>query len=206
MIGTKGWFPDPQGQPGQRYFDGQRWTEHFTAPAPPPPPVSVVVNNNIATPAPSVAVAVSAGGTNHALHLILTVLTCGMWLPVWLLIAIVSGSSSSSVAVAGPGGVVADTGAKNRTALIVGAVFLAIVILGNAIEHPWLFVPIFLLAGAGGAFFWKQKAAKDAQKLEVLENYRRDVVAHRADTENKFAQEGDPRGTYGDFPPPPDLR
>ena len=61
MTGPKGWFPDPQGQPGQRYFDGQRWTEHFTAPAPPPPPVSVVVNNNIATPVPSVAVAVSAG-------------------------------------------------------------------------------------------------------------------------------------------------
>jgi hypothetical protein len=21
-----GWFPDPSGQPGQRYYDGQRWT------------------------------------------------------------------------------------------------------------------------------------------------------------------------------------
>src|SRR5258707_3794589 len=24
-----GWFPDPTGQPGQRYYDGQRWTQHF---------------------------------------------------------------------------------------------------------------------------------------------------------------------------------
>jgi hypothetical protein len=29
-----GWWPDPGGQPGQRYHDGQRWTEHF-APSPP---------------------------------------------------------------------------------------------------------------------------------------------------------------------------
>jgi Protein of unknown function (DUF2510)/Domain of unknown function (DUF4352) len=28
-----GWYPDPSGAPGQRYFDGQQWTSH----APPPP-------------------------------------------------------------------------------------------------------------------------------------------------------------------------
>ncbi len=168
--------------------------------------MSVVVNNNIATPAPSVAVAVSGGGTNHALHLVLTVLSCGMWLPIWILIAIFEsvGRPSASVAVGGPGGTSVST--RRPGTLIVGGVFIALVILGQAAAHPWLFVPIFLLAGAGGAFFWKQKVAKDAQKLEVLENYRRDVVAHRADTENKFAQEDDPRGTYGDFPPPEDLK
>jgi len=204
VIGPTGWFPDPHGQPGQRYFDGQRWTEHFTPSPPPPPPVSVVVNNNIATPAPSVAVAVSGGGTNHALHLVLTVLSCGMWLPIWILIAIFDsvGRPSASVAVDGSGGTRVST-RRPGTPLIVGAVFLALVILGQALAHPWLFVPIFLLAGAGGAFFWKQKVAKDAQNLEVLESYRRDVLAHRADTENKLAQEGDPRGTYGNFPPPP---
>lgn len=30
-----GWYPDPSGQPGQRYFDGRQWTTQ----APPPPPV-----------------------------------------------------------------------------------------------------------------------------------------------------------------------
>ncbi len=25
-----GWYPDPQGQPRHRYWDGQRWTDHFT--------------------------------------------------------------------------------------------------------------------------------------------------------------------------------
>ena len=35
MNPPAGWHPDPSGQPGQRYYDGQRWTEHF---APPPAP------------------------------------------------------------------------------------------------------------------------------------------------------------------------
>jgi Protein of unknown function (DUF2510) len=57
-----GWFPDPGGQPGQRYFDGHWCNEHF-APTPPP-----------SAPAPlPVAIAVSSGGgANHALHAVLT--------------------------------------------------------------------------------------------------------------------------------------
>ena len=92
-----GWYPDPSGQPGQRYFDGQRWTKHFT----PTPPRMLVTP----APAPSVAVAVSAGGgTNHALHRILTLLTCGLWLPIWILVAIFdSGGGSSAVAISGAG-------------------------------------------------------------------------------------------------------
>jgi uncharacterized RDD family membrane protein YckC len=32
-----GWYPDPAGTGGQRYFDGTTWTEHFV---PPPPPMA----------------------------------------------------------------------------------------------------------------------------------------------------------------------
>jgi hypothetical protein len=28
-----GWYPDPNGTPQQRYWDGARWTEHYAAPA-----------------------------------------------------------------------------------------------------------------------------------------------------------------------------
>ena len=28
-----GWYPDPNGGPQQRYWDGARWTEHYAAPA-----------------------------------------------------------------------------------------------------------------------------------------------------------------------------
>jgi hypothetical protein len=46
--------------------------------------------------------------------------------------------------------------------------------------------------------FWRYRMAK----LKVLEEYRRDVVAHRADEENELFHEGDPRGTHGRYPPP----
>src|ERR1019366_3601220 len=35
-----GWFADPAGSGGQRYFDGTNWTEHVMPPPPPPPPAT----------------------------------------------------------------------------------------------------------------------------------------------------------------------
>jgi hypothetical protein len=32
-----GWFPDPEGRPTQRWWDGTRWTEHMQSVAPPRP-------------------------------------------------------------------------------------------------------------------------------------------------------------------------
>ena len=32
MTTPAGWYPDPSGQPGQRYFDGTNWTEHRAQP------------------------------------------------------------------------------------------------------------------------------------------------------------------------------
>ena len=65
--------PDPHGAAGQRWFDGERYTEHFVPARPPiyPSGQTVVV-----------------GGTNHALHAILTIFTCGLWAPIWVLVAI----------------------------------------------------------------------------------------------------------------------
>jgi len=33
-----GWYTEPSGFGGQRWWDGHQWTEHATAPPPPPPP------------------------------------------------------------------------------------------------------------------------------------------------------------------------
>lgn len=33
-----GWYPDPDGSPGQRYYNGTQWTENRAAPQAPPPP------------------------------------------------------------------------------------------------------------------------------------------------------------------------
>lgn len=68
---TAGWYVDPSGS-GQRYFDGTRWTEHHTPAAVQHGPV------------------VTYSGPNHALHAVVSLFTCGLWLPVWLVIAVIS--------------------------------------------------------------------------------------------------------------------
>jgi hypothetical protein len=53
-----GWYSVPG---GIRWWDGEQWTPHFRQP---PPPI------------------------NHVLHLLLTVLTFGVWGFVWALLAV----------------------------------------------------------------------------------------------------------------------
>ena len=165
--------------------------------------------------------AVGGGGSGgaHAVHAILTLLTCGLWLPIWLIFAIVDAFSNKSPTVAvgsagapaapfygapmqtpparqpstskGPGKVVTSV-----LGAIVG-VFSGLMLLGLIIEHPWLLALVIPAAGVGGVFFWRYRMAK----LKVLEDYRRDVVGHRAEHQDKLVNEGDPRGTYGAYPP-----
>lgn len=185
-----GWHPDPSGRPGQRYHDGQRWTEHFV-PIPPPTPA-----------APAVAVAVSAGGgTNHGLHLVLTLLSCGLWLPIWILAAIFGGGSSSSVAVGSGAGAIAQT-SNRRPLLVVGAIFAGMVVLGTAAEHPWLFIVLAVLGIAAGFGFWTLRSAQQREEQQRREQFERDMIANRADHEDRLYQQGDPRGTHGQYPPP----
>ena len=96
-----GWYPDPDnhtgfrygGVPSMRYFDGGQWTESRT-PMPrrqqrqQAPQQPIIVNQQFA---PQTPVVVYNSGTNHGLHLVLTLLTCGMWLPVWIILVIVNG-------------------------------------------------------------------------------------------------------------------
>lgn len=62
-----GWYPTRE---GQRYWDGEAWTDHIA-----PAPVQTVV----AVPEPY--------RTNHVLHLLLTFLTFGAWGVVWAFVA-----------------------------------------------------------------------------------------------------------------------
>lgn len=183
-----GWYPDPAGRPGQRYHDGQRWTEHF-APPPLPYPYPAQPGGYYPQQPPAVAVAVSTGGgVNHALHAVLTFFTCGMWLPVWILVAIFGSSSGSAVAVAGPGATVHP----NRKPLIVAGVVLGWIMLGASLQHPWLLAILIPTIGIGGLIFWMRK---DDEK-------RKRLAAH-AEYEDRLYYEGDPRGTYGRYMPPP---
>ena len=76
------------------------------------------------------------------------------------------------------------------------------VVLGIITAHPWLLVVLVPIVGAGGFFFWKYKSAQDRRDQELRDQYRRDVLADRADYEDRLYAEGDPRGTYGRYPPP----
>ena len=160
----------------------------------------------------------------HVVHLLLTLLTCGMWLPIWIICAIVeavggSGRSSTAVAVGGvqpqpvygqPGTspVVVQSSGSNAGKIVgfivagIFSLFFGMILLGLIIEHPWLLLVVIPAFVAAGALFWRHRD----NKLQVFERYRRDVIAHRADAEHNLAQQGDPRGTYGDFPPPEDLK
>jgi hypothetical protein len=95
-----GWYPDPRGTLGQRYFDGANWTE-FRSDRPanrimPDDERAEILNQVLAT-------AVARGGrveshtrfqavivygrpVNHVLHAILTFFTCFLWSIVWLII------------------------------------------------------------------------------------------------------------------------
>jgi len=71
-----GWYPHPEGKPAVMWWDGNAWDvsrqRWFGAVV--EPQQTVIVNQR--------------KQVNHALHLILTLLTCGLWLPVWIIVAI----------------------------------------------------------------------------------------------------------------------
>lgn len=98
-----GWYPDPDnatgyrygGIPSMRYFDGVEWTEHRAPMQRRQHPQSnqqqpIFVQQNVVAP----PVVVNSGSSSMAgLHLLLTIFTCGLWLPVWILIEIVQAAS-----------------------------------------------------------------------------------------------------------------
>jgi threonine/homoserine/homoserine lactone efflux protein len=179
-----GWYPDPSGTPGQRYWDGQQWTHR--APPPPPQP-TIVINNTVGAPAPMVVTT----GPNHALHLVLTLLTFGMWLPVWLIVAVAGGRRMY----------VGGQPARSRTGLIIGGLLGGLFLLSLAISHSQAFLGIVALMGLGYLGYRAYERAIDRRAEQAK-------IAARADTENQAFMFGDSSGYYGQYPPtqPPDPR
>lgn len=88
-----GWYPNPSGAPGIRYFDGREWTPYHQAePTPAPPPAAPATVGAVPPhhpPPPQTAVVIT--GPNHGLHAVLTLLTfwaCGGWAWIWLIVAV----------------------------------------------------------------------------------------------------------------------
>lgn len=77
-----GWYTDPLGGGGQRYWNGAQWDGI------PPQPVQDYPQQVAPQPVP---IGVVTTGPNHALHAVLTLFTfwlCGGWAWVWLFVAL----------------------------------------------------------------------------------------------------------------------
>ena len=189
-----GWYPDPSGTPGPRYWDGARWTQ---VPPPPPAPLqqpTVVVNNNIVAGGYTPPVYV-ATGPNHALHAVLTLFTCGAWLPIWIIVAIVDASQPRGQQ-SYPPAVVYNGGKPTMAGNIILAVISALVLVGICSSNPIMLIPFGVLAVGGffGYRYWRREQDRRAEQAKI---------AARADAEHRASLKGDPAGTYGQYPPPP---
>ncbi len=60
-----------------------------------------------------------------------------------------------------------------------------------------------VLAGFG---FWLLKSAQKREEQQRQEQFHRDMIARRAEYEDRLYQEGDPRGIHGRYMPPDSLR
>ena len=87
-----GWYNDGSGR--NRWWNGREWTSHYAdqlpqnrpaqAPAPQPQLVAqpVVVNQR------------KMYKTSHGFHLLMSILTLGLWLPIWLIVGIYNAAKS----------------------------------------------------------------------------------------------------------------
>lgn len=118
---TPGWYDDGAGR--QRWWDGARWTEHYAPqqqvavhPTVQVVPAVISLEDRRARLAMAVAQAVNYGARvesqtdttavlvrggrmNHVLHLILTLVTFGLWAIVWLIVALASGEKRQMIRV-----------------------------------------------------------------------------------------------------------
>jgi hypothetical protein len=105
-----GWYADPSGARGQRYFDGSEWTSHYASTLSPHQRAEIL-DEAIATHYPwarvdsrtdTQAVLFLGGGVPGAIHVILaliTIVTCGLFGIIWLVIAATSPERRAYVAV-----------------------------------------------------------------------------------------------------------
>lgn len=66
--------------PVLRWWDGQAWTQHTA----PPPPIYPYIRQQRWT-------AVGMSGPEHGVNCLATVMTCGLWLPIWVIGRIMRG-------------------------------------------------------------------------------------------------------------------
>jgi hypothetical protein len=99
-----GWYQDPGGSGGRRYWDGQRWTEHLAPPAEHPAPLHVPVHTEVAGSAPGTSEGQTGRRARRSRRLVLGV--AGVMVLVALVVGgvllsgLVRRGASSSIAAA----------------------------------------------------------------------------------------------------------
>ncbi len=167
-----------------RYWDGIGWTAHRAAAAP-----AITINNPIGPPTVSLA-----SGPNHALHLILTIFTCGLWLPIWLIIALINPRNVRAVRP--------EPGLRGFvSAHPVLTVFGALVAVGATIEAPKVVLGIAIIvaivAGLVGLVMLLVRSVQ-RRREEIA------AIAARADDQHQAVLRGDDQwGVFGQKPPTP---
>lgn len=78
-------------------------------------------------------VLVQRPGTNHTLHLLVTLFLCGLWLPIWML---------ASVKIGGWRCVLCGRGARRSLGVLDYAVFASLGALGALVLGGWLLVAV----------------------------------------------------------------
>jgi hypothetical protein len=119
-----GWYPDPRSPQNERYWDGQRWTDQVrkastviasqagevaTGEAKSADERKAILASRVAYYVGSgyrpesqteyQATLVRGHRPNHVLHLILSLVTVGLWLVVWFFVAISSGERRKVITV-----------------------------------------------------------------------------------------------------------
>lgn len=103
VVPAPGWYQDPEAPRAHRYWNGSEWG----APSPEDRQAALAgriaywVRNDyrVEAQSPEQAVMVTGHRPNHILHLILTILTLGIWLIVWIILAIAGGEKRKTIAV-----------------------------------------------------------------------------------------------------------
>jgi len=103
------------------------------------------------------------------------------------------------VAVAGNGATVRTANWRPLIALaVIGGFFL----MGLIAQHPWLLAVLAVIGALAGGGFWALKAAQRREEEQRREQFQRDMLAQRAEHEDKLYLQGDPRGVHGQYLPP----
>ena len=80
-----GWYNDGTGR--QRWWDGHQWSAHYAD-------QQQVQPVYVGAPAAVVVPQRKMYKTSHGFHLVMSIITLGFWLPVWLIVGIYNASKA----------------------------------------------------------------------------------------------------------------